>query len=853
MNLNEEEEEINPKDIHEENSNPINKKEETSNKKNSTTKITTRKWRVKLYRLNDIGQWDDFGIGFVFCENQIFEEGKTINKLIMLNELTEEEMFNIEINNNTVEFHNQRGTIMTWKTGDDDGDDNIAISFQEKDGVIEIMKNILICQGKNPNDESLFMDISEENSYKVTIQNLPNLMRELSFDMDEQKLMNFINNLKSNDCKFIVQMGQLLKEEEEKIENLKTIATASSSLVNMNNTNNEINNYVNKNTNNQNKENNNNKNNEINNEYNQQQKQIYKDLPMENIHYIFNIFKNLILIGDKDLIEILIDDKYYLITFGALEYDFQTMKSVPHRKYFKDIVKFKNPLNIQDEEILKKINQNLRLCYLRDTALSRLIEDNAIKTINLLLQLNYNDIIQFFLNDTKYFELLFKEMQSEDLNKKKESCLFLSELMECSKNVLQSRITFCESLFEQGILKVLEQIIEENKKDENKEIDKNYQIKEFIRIQAVEIFINILAFIPNAILDYIKKENDHKLLKQLTNIMLYSNNFGIKYEICQIYKNLIETQLKEKTLDRMELFIEPFKILLKFLQTPINSKDSQPISHEKKLEISSTKQIIIEILMTWFSLMSFNKQFWIDENSLNTIISDLLLEQDKVINLYTIKLLKCIIDITDPFVSNKLISKQLCNNLSQLFNNNIKKNNIIISCLMDFFESLSKNKQIIFNSIMIYMNDFFYKNKKYFKIILLRYENKELPKKELINFLKNDYKDNESLFLYDFEYKDMGEIYGDEEKEIDYLSKKREREEYIDEIFDNCPFVDNHKKNISNDYYNRIMFEDKGDNYDNDENDDIKKTGFLNDIRVNENEEENINNNSGGEENNYHL
>ena len=425
--------------------------------------------------------------------------------------------------------------------------------------------------------------------------------------------------------------------------------------------------------------------------------------------------------------------------------------------------------------------------------------------------------------------------------------------MECSKNVLQSRITFCDSLFEQGILKVLEQIIEENKKDENKEIDKNYQIKEFIRIQAVEIFINILAFIPNAILDYIKKENDHKLLKQLTNIMLYSNNFGIKYEICQIYKNLIETQLKEKTLDRMELFIEPFKILLKFLQTPINSKDSQPISHEKKLEISSTKQIIIEILMTWFSLMSFNKQFWIDENSLNTIISDLLLEQDKVINLYTIKLLKCIIDITDPFVSNKLISKQLCNNLSQLFNNNIKKNNIIISCLMDFFESLSKNKQIIFNSIMIYMNDFFYKNKKYFKIILLRYENKELPKKELINFLKNDYKDNESLFLYDFEYKDMGEIYGDEEKEIDYLSKKREREEYIDEIFDNCPFVDNHKKNISNDYYNRIMFEDKGDNYDNDENDDIKKTGFLNDIRVNENEEENINNNSGGEENNYHL
>ena len=50
---------------------------------------------------------------------------------------------------------------------------------------------------------------------------------------------------------------------------------------------------------------------------------------MKNIHYIFNIFKNLILIGDKNLIEVLIDDEYYLITFGVLEYDFETMKTVP--------------------------------------------------------------------------------------------------------------------------------------------------------------------------------------------------------------------------------------------------------------------------------------------------------------------------------------------------------------------------------------------------------------------------------------------------------------------------------------------------------------------------------------------
>jgi hypothetical protein len=357
-----------------------------------------------------------------------------------------------------------------------------------------------------------------------------------------------------------------------------------------------------------------------------------------------------------------------LIIFGALEYDFETMKTVPHRKYFKNIVKFKNPLNIQDQDILRKITQNLRLTYLRDTALSRLIDDNTMKTINLILQLNHNDIIQFFLNDLKYFELLFNQLQSEDLNVKKESCLFLSELIECSKDVLQSRITFSESLFEQGILVIIGKIIEENKKEENLDIkDSSFEIKEFIRITAVEIFINILTMIPNVILDYLKKENDHKLLKQLTNIMLYSDNFGIKYEIGQIYKTLIETQLKEQTMDRMDLFAEPFQILLYYLKAPLDTR-KKGVTHEKKMEISSTKQIIIEILISWFSLMSFNKQFWIDENNLNGIITNLLEDNDKVINLYTIKLLKCIIDFADVFICNRIINEKLCINLSTLFN-----------------------------------------------------------------------------------------------------------------------------------------------------------------------------------------
>ena len=750
--------------------------------------LMTKKWRVKLYRLNENGQWDDNGIGFVFCASKIEKDDIKINKLIMTNEITYEEMFSIDINKDTVDFHNQRGTIMTWKTSEDKIDDDTAISFQEKEGVTEIMKNILICEGKNPNDERLLMEIQSEIYLEASIQNLPNLVRELNIDMGEEKLIDFITYLKNNDCKFIIELGELLNEEEKKIENLRTTTSSNKSNDNIN--------IINENE-------------TKSNDYNQ--KQIYKDFPMENIHYIFTIFKNLVLIGDKELLELLIDDNLYLITFGALEYDFEAMKSVPHRKYFKDIVKFKNPLNIDDQSILKKINQNLRLTYLRDTALSRLIDDNSVKTINLMIQLNNNDLIQFFLNDNKYFENLFSQMKNENLNSKKESCLFLLELIECSKDVPQSRVIFIENIFDQGILSIISKIFDDNKKDNsnNKAIE---DIKEFIKITSIEIFINILSTIPNPILEYLKKEDNHKLLKQITNIMIYSDNFGIKYEISQIYKTLIETEFKGQAMDRMELFNEPFQTLLKYLNKPIDLT----ISHDKKMVISLTKQIIIEILISWFTLMNFNKQYWLDENKLNEIIPNLLEENDKVINLYTIKLLKCIIDFTDPFICNRIITEKLCNNLSKLFIKNIKKNNIIISCMMEFFESLSQNKEMIFNNIMTYQSDFFYENEKYFKNILLRYEHKSTPKKELINYLKNDYKENESLLFNDFDYKDIGEIYGDDDKIIDYLNKKRERDEYNDELFDDIYSFENKKYN--NDYYNKLLYFNKDVNC----NDNIK-------------------------------
>ena len=55
----------------------------------------------------------------------------------MTSETDSSTVFEIKIEKDT-EFNKQRGTIITWKNNVSEDDDDVAISFQDKEGVKEI-------------------------------------------------------------------------------------------------------------------------------------------------------------------------------------------------------------------------------------------------------------------------------------------------------------------------------------------------------------------------------------------------------------------------------------------------------------------------------------------------------------------------------------------------------------------------------------------------------------------------------------------------------------------------------------------------------------------------------------------
>ena len=585
---------------------------------------------------------------------------------------------------------------------------------------------------------------------------------------------------------FIAQIGKILNEEEKKLDNfndLSTKITTSSE----NNNNNNINNIKN--------------NNSISN---------LNSSAIENINLISNIIKNILILSDKSLLEVLLNDENYLTIFGALEYDFETYKIVPHRKYFTEIVKFKNLLDIKNKEILNKIHLNHRLSYLKDTAICRFIEENTLKIINSMIQLNNNEIIQFFLQNLENLKLLLDLIKNnDDINIKKDACLFLVELMNCSFDIFSLRITFIETLCENKIFEIIDNLLSKISNDENiieiKENNNNNNDKnsyELIKISIIEILIKILTCASESLKEYLLNNSDSKILNILCKLMLTNENFGIKYEISQIIKIYLDSEFQDstnQTLQHSNILI----ILIDYLEIPLNLK--------YKNEIINNKQIIIEILIYIIERNYFF--YFFNDNKVYEKVIKLLEENNKILNIYVIKFIKSLLLSANDFLINNIINQDLMEKLCKLFEENKKKENLLFSILLDFFNPKLKNN-IIIQQFLTLKKDFFNseENQIYFKDLLEKNNNKNKIENNNNNIFENINNNNNNI--NNFSIQDLNEndddLYGtkklffyndfEENEQIknnNFLDKKRINDS-IDLLNLNEELDNNKKRKIEN-------------------------------------------------------
>ena len=170
----------------------------------------------------------------------------------------------------------------------------------------------------------------------------------------------------------------------------------------------------------------------------------------------------------------------------------------------------------------------------------------------------------------------------------------------------------------------------------------------------------------------------------------------------------------------------------------------------------------------------------------------------KILDLYSIKFIKCILINCDLFYVKNFLNEKVFSKIQLLFEQNKLKENLIFSSVCDLFDYSRNNSEQILIQFFILNREFFYdeSNRKYFQKLINKYEHKEEPIK------KSDIFDNQimNINLNNFDQKELNEkedeIYFTDEKDF-YLEKKRNSSENIDELLDNL--YNNESKNEKND------------------------------------------------------
>ncbi|KAL9034786.1 MAG: hypothetical protein Q9214_006887 [Letrouitia sp. 1 TL-2023] len=265
---------------------------------------------------------------------------------------------------------------------------------------------------------------------------------------------------------------------------------------------------------------------------------------LEDLHHLCNIMKILVLLNDTQIIEYVVSDEIVMGVVGALEYDpdFPTHKA-NHRRYLEDRSKYKEVVPIQDAAIKKKIHSTWRLQYLKDVVLARVLDDPTFSVLNSLIFFNQVDIVSHLQGNTTFLEELFgiiDDPQAEHL-RQKDAVSFIQTCCAIAKNLqAPGRATLYTNFIQNGLLRVINFALLNNDAS--------------IRVAGTDILVAMIDHDATMVRAYIFKsiqDNKTPLTDTLIELLLVENDLGVKAQVADAIKVLLEPQQPPPSTDVM--------------------------------------------------------------------------------------------------------------------------------------------------------------------------------------------------------------------------------------------------------------------------------------------------------------
>ncbi|KAG7537237.1 hypothetical protein ISN44_As13g011560 [Arabidopsis suecica] len=258
--------------------------------------------RVKVYRLNEDGQWDDRGTGHVTMD---YMERSGDFGLYVIDEDDNSTLLVHNISSENI-YKQQEDSIISWSEPKHSA--QLALSFQETAGCTFVWNQISSMQRilhfDSLHSEAFHNVISELKEIPdVNRSNLPLLLKVVTENCitDQMRLTELI----LKDATFF----QKLMDVFDSCDNVKDVA---------------------------------------------------------DLHMIFKIVKGIISLNSSQILEIIVGDQLFMKIIGCLEYDPDVPQSQHHQTMLREHAVFKEAIPIKNALVLSKIHQTYRIGFLKD-------------------------------------------------------------------------------------------------------------------------------------------------------------------------------------------------------------------------------------------------------------------------------------------------------------------------------------------------------------------------------------------------------------------------------------------------------------------------------------------------------
>lgn len=280
--------------------------------------------RVKVYRLNDDGKWDDQGTGHVSVD---YMERTEELGLFVIDEEDHETLLLHRISSEEI-YRKQEETIISWR--DPEYSTELALSFQETTGCSFIWDHICTVQRNLQ-----FNNLSSDSFHSINSE-----LRELPA-VELSTLPLILKIVLESGIAEQIRLTELILNDQEFFQKLMDLFRICEDLENM-----------------------------------------------DGLHMIYKIVKGIILLNSPQIFEKLFGDDLIMDVIGSLEYDPDILHAQHHRNFLKEHVVFKEAIPIKDPMVLSKIHQTYRVGYLKDVVLPRVLDEATVANLNSIIHSN---------------------------------------------------------------------------------------------------------------------------------------------------------------------------------------------------------------------------------------------------------------------------------------------------------------------------------------------------------------------------------------------------------------------------------------------------------------------------------